>query len=62
MYKRHTKAKDPRRPAGIIDLVKPIPVGRIALLCPKCRQVTRIGFSLKEDKKVRICRKCDQEV
>lgn len=62
MYKRHLKARDPKRPAGIIDLVKPIPVGRVVLLCPKCKQVTRIGFSLKEDKKIRICRKCEQEV
>ena len=62
MYKRHLKARDPKRPAGIVDLVKPIPVGRVVLLCPKCKQVTRIGFSLKEDKKIRICRKCEQEV
>ena len=62
MYKRHLKAQDAKRPAGIIDIVKPVPVGRIALLCPKCKQVTRIGFSIDGDKKKRICRKCEQEV
>lgn len=59
MYKRHTKPRDPRRPAGIIDIVRPLPSGNIALICPKCNQVTRIGF-IDDDKKKRICRKCDQ--
>ena len=62
MYKRHMKAKDPRRPAGIIDIGKPLPVGRIALICPKCAQTTRVGFSFEDGKKVRICRKCEQKI
>lgn len=62
MYKRHLKARDPKRPAGIIDIVKPVPLGNIALICPKCKQVTRIGFAFDGGKKKRICRKCDQEI
>lgn len=62
MYKRHLKAQDPKRPAGIIDIGKPLPVERVVLVCPKCSQQTRIGFIFEEGKKVRICRKCEQEV
>lgn len=62
MYKRHVKPRDPRRPAGIIDIVRPLPVGNIALICPKCRQQVRIGFAIEDSKKVRICRKCESRL
>lgn len=62
MYKRHMKARDPKRPAGIIDIVKPIHVGNIAFICPKCNQQTRIGFIFEDGKKVRVCRKCEQKI
>lgn len=60
MYKKHVKRGDPRKPAGIIDIVKPMPIAKIVLTCPKCSQVTRIGFRFEAGKKVRICRKCEQ--
>src|SRR5687768_16738385 len=62
MYKKHIKARDPRKPAGIIDIIRPLPVGRIALVCPKCKKQTRIGISMVDGKKIRICRKCEQKV
>lgn len=62
MYKRHLKARDQKRPAGIIDIVKPLPVGNIALVCPKCNQQTRAGFTFDDGKKKRICRKCQQDI
>jgi large subunit ribosomal protein L24 len=62
MYKRHVKPGDPRRQAGIIDIVRPLPVTRVALLCPKCNQVSRVGFRFEDGKKIRVCRKCDQKI
>lgn len=62
MYKRHLKATDPKRPAGIIDIVRPLHIGNIAVVCPKCNQVTRVGFSFEDGKKVRICRKCESRL
>lgn len=62
MYKRHLKARDPKRPAGIIDIIKPISVGNIALVCPKCHEQTRAGFVFEDGGKKRICRKCEQKI
>lgn len=62
MYKRHLKARDVKRPAGIIDIVKPLSVANIALICPKCSEVTRIGFKFEKGKKVRICRRCESRL
>lgn len=62
MYKRHLKPRDPRKPAGILDIVKPLSVGNVALVCPKCKQQTRAGYIMEGNEKVRICRKCKQKI
>lgn len=62
MYKRHMKKRDDKNPGGIIDKSRPLAVSKIALICPKCNQMTRIGFLLTNDGKTRICRKCEQAI
>lgn len=61
-YKRHMKARSQNQPSEIITLTKPLPVANVRLICPKCHEVTRIGFSFEEDKKARVCKKCDQKI
>lgn len=62
VFKRHMKKRDEKTPAGIVDIVKPIPVGRVALICPKCKKPTRIGYQVLNKEKQRICKKCKQMV
>lgn len=62
LFKRHFKPRSERQKGGIIDVPRPLPVSNVALICPKCKQVTRVGYKLTNSKKVRICRKCDQEI
>lgn len=62
IYKRHLKKRDEKNPGGIVEFSRPIPVGNVALLCPKCGKVTRVGFKVSENKKVRVCRKCDATI
>lgn len=59
-YKRHIKKEKAAisGQAGIITFSRPIPVGNIALICPKCKKKTRIGYSMTKNEKVRICKKC----
>ena len=61
MYKRHMKRRGEGKQGGIIDISRPFAVANLALICPKCHQVTRAGFKLVNDKKMRICRKCEEE-
>lgn len=62
MYKRHLKSQGQGKPGGIMDLARPMDVSKLALICPKCKEVTRVGYKLINDKKVRICRKCTEEI
>ncbi len=61
--KKHSKARGQVRQAGIIDLEAPIHVSDVMLLCQKCNQPTRVGFTFLEDgRKVRICRSCKEVI
>ena len=62
VYKRHTKKRDEKTPGGIIEHTRPMDASKIALICPKCGKVTRIGFIFVKGEKVRICRKCVQKI
>ncbi len=69
VFKRHTKRKDEKRPGGIIDIVKPIAISKVSVVCPACGKPTRVGYILsktlpsgKAGEKVRICRKCGKKI
>ncbi len=62
VFKRHMKKRDEKRQGGIIDITKPIDVSKLALVCPKCSQPTRIGYLVTRGEKERICRKCEQKI
>lgn len=61
-YKRHVKKQRNGREGGIFDILKPVDLSNIALVCKECKQNTRVGFKLLEGGKVRVCRKCSAEI
>jgi len=61
-YKKHIKAKTQNQKSEIITITKPLPVSSVALICPKCKKQTRVGYIVDKDKKVRICRKCSAKL
>ncbi len=51
------------QPGGIKEIEKPIPICKVKLICPKCNQPTRVGFTLlPSGEKVRICKKCKEMI
>lgn len=61
VFKKHLKKRDEKNPGGIVEIIKPISLSKIALICPKCNQVTRVGYKLGTTK-IRICKKCQEEI
>lgn len=61
LYKRHVK-KQGQIEGGIIEVMKPMSISNIALVCPSCKKVTRVGFKQDGDLKLRVCRKCGKEI
>ncbi len=62
LYKRHYKSKVQNKPSEIIEITKPFPVGNVALICPKCKKPTRVGYKMDNKEKVRFCRKCNKKI
>lgn len=61
MYKRHVK-KQSGVDGGVIDIVKPINISNVVLICPNCKKPTRVGFKQTGRTKIRICKKCQGEM
>ena len=61
VYKKHVKGQSGRK-SGIYDLPRPLAFSKVALVCPKCKKLTRVGFRVLSKEKVRICRKCGREI
>jgi len=61
-YKRHMKARQQGQQSEIITITKPVAVASVALICPKCKVQTRVGYIINKENKQRICRKCNAEL
>lgn len=61
IYKKHVKGV-PGRKGGIYEIPRPLQMGKVALICPKCKKLTRVGFKLVDGVKVRVCKKCKREI
>lgn len=61
-FKRHVKGKVQGQKSEIVTLTKPIAVANVAIICSKCKQQSRIGYKMIDDKKIRICKKCEEEL
>ncbi|MBN1262962.1 MAG: 50S ribosomal protein L24 [Candidatus Pacebacteria bacterium] len=57
---KHVKSQGEGKPGGRVKISKPLPISKVALICPRCNRPTRVGWQSSGTKKVRICRKCQQ--
>ncbi len=59
MVKRHTRARGPQLPGGILEKEASIHISNLMLMCDKCNAPVRVGKKILEDgEKVRVCRRC----
>ena len=62
MMKKATRPTQKNPKGGILELEAPIHVSNVALVCPKCSQPTRIGRKREEGTRVRVCKKCGNDI
>ena len=63
MVKKHAKAKQQVKQAGIIERESPVNVASVMLLCAKCNKPARVGYkTLQDGRKARVCRVCGEVV
>ena len=61
LYKKHVKGFGDVK-GGVYDIPRALGFGKIALICPKCKKTTRVGFKFAGEEKIRICKKCGKEI
>ena len=60
--KKHQRPVRATMQAGIIDKDMPLPVSAVALLCKACGR-TRVGYRIDpQGRKLRVCKKCGDEI
>lgn len=62
LVKRHRKPVNQRDPGGIVDVIKPVDVSNVMLVCPSCGKLTKIAYKVDGKKKQRVCKKCNATV
>ena len=62
---KHVKARRQGEKGQRIMFPAPLPISKVALICPKCGKSTRVGYRLLKqkletarEKKQRLCKKC----
>ena len=60
LAKKHQRPQGTTKPGGIVDLPNALDASNVALLCPKCGKRTRVRRESHEDRRMRICRLCDE--
>ena len=63
IVKKHRRPKKQGEKGQRIEVASPIDISNAMLICPKCGKNTRVGYKVLENKeKVRVCKKCEQEI
>ena len=70
--KRHTKPRQTQgrtdrapkvQQGGILDIAQPMDVSKVMLVCPSCKEPTRVRHTVLDDgRRVRICSHCGEQV
>lgn len=47
---------------GIASMEAPIHVSNVQLICPSCKQPTRVSIKREDGKKIRVCKKCGADI
>ena len=56
--KKHIKPRKQGEEGGIISVECSIDSSKANVVCPKCNKATKVGFEIKKDEKIRVCKKC----
>ena len=60
VMKKTMRANKKGEKGQVIELSGPLYSSKVALVCSKCDQVTRVGYKTDTESKKRVCRKCKE--
>lgn len=60
--KKHTRPRRSGQKGQIIEITSPMDMSNVMLVCPKCGKPTRVGYRIENTEKIRICKKCNEQI
>jgi large subunit ribosomal protein L24 len=61
MVKKAVKKSKDHPAGGFMEIEAPLHLSNVMVFCPKCGKGTRIGVSISDKGKTRVCKKCNQK-
>ena len=61
MVTKHVKPRRQGEQGGKVEAEGALYADKVMPVCPKCGKATRVGHTVKDGKKVRVCKKCGAE-
>jgi len=62
IIKKHIRPKKEGTKGQRVEIPAPMDISNVMLICPKCGEITRVGFKKGKKNKFRICKKCGSEI
>ena len=65
IVKKHVRPKKSGEKGQKVEVPRPFNVSNVKIMCPRCKKATRVGYkslSGSREKKIRICKKCKQNI
>jgi large subunit ribosomal protein L24 len=59
--KKHQKPSMANQQGGIMTINAPIQLSNLMPVCPSCGKAVRVGYTVVENKKLRVCQKCKEQ-
>jgi large subunit ribosomal protein L24 len=56
---KHFERRSQQNPSGgVVEREGALAIAKLAIVCPKCKKPSRIGWQVGEGSKQRVCRRC----
>ena len=62
LIKKATRPTTKNPNGGILEIEGTVHVSNVMIVCPKCSQPTRIGRKREDGARVRVCKKCGNDI
>jgi large subunit ribosomal protein L24 len=62
LVKKATRPTQRNPKGGILEIEGSVHASNVMLVCPKCSQPTRIGRKREDGTRIRVCKKCGNDI
>ncbi len=62
LRRRHVKPKRQGEKGQVLSIPSSMDISNVMVVCSRCGKPTKVGYSVKESGKVRVCKKCKEVI